>query len=84
VKVKIGADRYTVIATVQWGYGGTFSHKRTRLPRRGQADPGREGMSGWFFFMRNPIRKSFLYGADPRQRSWFRCGSTGNDSDRRR
>ena len=44
MKVDFDRGRFSVMATGQWGLGATCSHRQTRLPRRGQAHPGREGM----------------------------------------
>jgi hypothetical protein len=29
VKVEFGADRFSVMATAQWGFGASFSHRQT-------------------------------------------------------
>jgi hypothetical protein len=37
VKVEFGADRFSVMATTQWGFGASFSHRQTH-PREGPVE----------------------------------------------
>jgi len=43
VEVELGTDRFSVMVTVQRGFGASSSPRQTRLPGRGQAHPCEEG-----------------------------------------
>ena len=46
VKWGSGADRFSVMATLRWGFGATSSPRQTHLPGRGQAHPRKVGRLG--------------------------------------
>jgi len=43
---KIDTDRFSVMATLRWGFGATSSPRQTPLPGRGQAHPRKMGRLG--------------------------------------